>query len=172
MHAYCLEYLHQNDQQNHCYNHDIYLITVISVTNSDISKTASAYSASHGRITKYCTDCDSSTYKNGCSCLYQQYFEDNCKSTCSHGLCCLNDTTIHFFQGRLYHSTDKRCCCYNQRHYCRCRAIALTYDQSCKRNQYDQKNQEWNTSDNIGNKIQNLINYCIGSDACLVCNCP
>ena len=53
-----LENLNQYHKQNNCHDHDFRLISIISITDGDITESTTADTTCHCRITKNCSDCD------------------------------------------------------------------------------------------------------------------
>ena len=90
------------------YDHDVCLIAVISITNSDISKSAATNSSCHSGITKNCSDGDCYSDKKRSSCFCKKNFPDDRRCSCAHADCCLEysrftsfseDSTIRAMNG-------------------------------------------------------------------------
>ena len=62
-HTNALENLYEYDKQYNSYDHNTCLIAVISVTNGNITKSATADTTCHCRISKNGSDCDSCSGK-------------------------------------------------------------------------------------------------------------
>ena len=107
-HTNALENLYEYDKQYNSYDHNTCLIAVISITNSDISKSAATNSSCHSGITKNCSDGDCYSDKKRSSCFCKKNFPDDRRCSCAHADCCLEYSRFHFFQRRFHHTGNER----------------------------------------------------------------